>query len=174
MMVSLQGRNWMPIGPRLDGREVSLALDTGSELWFAGESYTEGPTHSPFLLRYSAGRAEVAELEIYDGPSELVAIALEAKTGRMRAWVRHIDMAQQNWGKGPIYLQESSDAGQAWAVVGKVSRVPGASPGLRFFRELPQRSGEWRVSKRDSLLERRQPNGNWQHVAAPAFMPCSD
>src|SRR5262249_49490047 len=65
------GKTWTPSGPQLDGREFLNILDTGAELWIAGQGYAEGPTHDPFLLQFGPDNTDWPEFEIYSGGAEL-------------------------------------------------------------------------------------------------------
>ncbi|HEV2962562.1 MAG TPA: hypothetical protein VG649_12095 [Candidatus Angelobacter sp.] len=164
-LVSIDGgKTWAASGPRLDpGRELDFILDTGAELWLAGQDMAEGPTHAPYLLRYAADHAEWRESEIYPDNAELLGIAQETKTGRLLAWVRHIDFMSEHW-TGPVYLHQSLDGGQTWSEIKKVRRIPRWAPGLHFFQELPRRKGPWRISRLGSAVEQRQADGKWHPV----------
>jgi hypothetical protein len=159
------------------GRELDFILDTGTELWIAGQNAAEGPTSAPYLLRYRADDAEWLQSEIYDDFAELVAVARETKTGRFLAWVRHIvdvGSVQQTW---PMYLHQSVDGGRTWSEVKKVRRVPRSAPGVHFFQELPSRSGSWRISRLGSAVEQRQGDGKWHTVTKlplPLQQGCPD
>jgi hypothetical protein len=102
--------------------------------------------------------------EIYHQASELLGIALEAKTGRFLAWVRHLELERNGDWSGPVFLHRSLDGGKTWSAVKKVRGVPRIAPGLRFFREHLYQSGSWRLTKIGSRAERRQDDGKWHLV----------
>lgn len=170
------GKTWGVTGPRLESSDLEYFLDTGSELFTAGEDIAEGPAHSPFLLVYRATDNAWQQSEIYDQASELLGIAHEAKTGRFLTWVRHLELKKDDW-SGPIFLHQSLDEGKTWSVVREVRRVPRTAPGLRFFREHLDQSGSWRLTKTGSRAERRQDDGKWHLVTLlplPIQKACSD
>jgi len=170
------GKTWAASRPRMEGSEFEYILDTGAELWVAGEQIAEGPSSAPFLLLYRADSAEWTQFQIYDDAAELLGIALETETGKLLAWVRHIDMGTDNW-TGPIYLHQSVDRGRKWNEVRKVRQVPRSRAGLRFFRTLPRRSGAWRISRAGSAVERQQADGKWQEAVRlpmPLQQRCSN
>ncbi len=145
------GKTWVARGPRLLGSELDYILETRAALWIAGESIAEGPTSQPYLLLYRADSAEWPQVLIYEDAADLLAMARETKTGRLLAWVRHIDFNSENW-TGPVYLHQSRDQGRTWSSVRRVRHVLKQAPGLRFFQELPQRSGAWRISRLGSAV----------------------
>ena len=157
------GKTWGVTGPLLESSDLEYFLDTSSELFTAGEDIAEGPAHDPFLLIYRATDNAWQQSEIYDQASELLGIAQEAKTGRFLAWVRHLELKNDDW-SGPVFLHQSLDGGKTWSVVRKVRRVPRTAPGLRFFREHLDQSGAWRLTKTGSRVERRQDDGKWHLV----------
>ena len=170
------GKTWGVTGPRLESSDLEYFLDTGSELFIAGEDIAEGPAHNPFLLVYRATDNAWQQSEIYDQASELLGIAHEAKTGRFLAWVRHLDLKNDDW-SGPIYLHQSQDRGKTWSVVRKVGHVPRMATGLRFFRKHLDQSGSWRLTKTGSRAERRQDDGKWHLVTIlplPIQKDCSN
>lgn len=170
------GKTWGVIGPLLESSDLEYFLDTGSELFIAGEDIAEGPAHSPFLLVYRATDNAWQQSEIYDQASELLGIAHDAKTGKLLAWVRHLELKNYDW-SGPVFLHRSLDGGKTWSVVRKVRRVPRIAPGLHFFRENLNQSGSWRLTKTGSRVERRQDDGKWHLVTLlplPIQNACSD
>ena len=128
------GKTWGVTGPRLDSSDFEYFLDNGSELFIAGEDIAEGPAHNPFLLVYRATDNAWQQSEIYDQASELLGIAHEAKTGRFLAWVRHLDMKNDDW-SGPIYLHQSQDRGKTWSVVRKVKTCSASGDRISFLRK---------------------------------------
>jgi hypothetical protein len=170
------GKTWTARGPRLEGSDLEYILDTGAELWIAGEDIAEGPSHDPYVLLYRADAAEWPQILIYDDAAHLLAMARETKTGKLLAWVRHIDFNTEDW-TGPVYLHRSVDGGRTWRVVRKVTRVPRSTPGLHFFHGLPRRSGPWRISRRGSAVENLQSDGKWHLVTSlplPLQQVCSN
>lgn len=157
------GKTWGVTGPLLESVDLEYFLDTGSELFTAGEDIAEGPAHDPFLLIYRATDNTWQQSEIYDQASELLGIAYEAKTGGFLAWVRHLDLKNHDW-SGPIFLHRSMDGGKTWSVVRKVRRVPRTAPGVRFFRRNLMQSGTWRLFRPGTSVEHRQGDGMWQTI----------
>jgi hypothetical protein len=157
------GKTWGVTGPLLEGSDLEYFLDTRSALFTAGEDIAEGPAHSPFLLVYRAIDNAWQQSEIYDQGSELLGVALEAKTGRLLAWVRHLDLKNDDW-SGPIFLHWSLDGGKTWSVVRKVRRVPRMAIGFHFFRRNLKQSGSWRLSRSGTSVEHRQGDGTWQAI----------
>jgi len=157
------GQTWAASGPRLEGSELEYILDTGAELWIGGEQIAEGPSSAPFLLLYRADGAEWPQFVIYDDAAELLGVARETKSGRLLAWVRHIDFQSDNW-TGPVYLHQSVDRGPTWSTMQKVRHVPRSAPGLRFFQKLPRQSGRWRISSLGSAVEHQQADGKWHRI----------
>jgi hypothetical protein len=170
------GKTWDVTGPRLESSDLKYFLDTRSELFIAGEDIAEGPASSPFLLVYRATDNDWQQSEIYDQASELLGIALEAKTGKFLAWVRHLELKNGDW-SGPIFLHRSLDRGKTWSVVRKVRRVPRTEPGLRFCWEHLDQSGSWRLTRTGSRAERREDHGKWHLVTIlplPIQKACSN
>jgi hypothetical protein len=172
------GKSWSKSGPRLFGSSFLYVLNVGGETWIAGDNYVEGPAHDPFLLLMDPNNAEWPEFPIYDGPEEFRALAHDERNpNRFVAWIDHVDLYDTD--ATHIFLHESLDRGRTWRVVKEVKRVPKAMPGLRFFSEPRQESGDWRVSAvtLPRTLEHLGPDGKW-HQAAQLPLPiqenCSD
>lgn len=160
-IVSTDGGNtWAAEGPRLEGSDLFFILSDGDELLLGGQYYAEGPTSSPFLLVYGLEKHEWSQSDIYDGAAELLGMAREKETGHLLAWVRHIDVQSEDY-SGPIFLHESVDRGKTWDLIKDVTHVPTSIPGMNFFRELPQRSGKWRVSHDGNAVEQLKDDGEW-------------
>jgi hypothetical protein len=169
------GKTWARRGPRLMGSTVDFILDTGEEIWIAGDSYdSEGPANTPFLLLFDADSTEWPKFDIYDGYDELLALAHDNRdSNRFLAWVNHL---MSNEDTDPTFLHESLDHGRTWHAVKKVKRVPKSSPGLHFFQQIPQQSGAWRIANADqpsAALERLGPDGKW-HQAAKLPLPIQE
>ena len=161
------GKTWQVTGTRTVGLSRDFVLDTGSELLIAGENIIEGPAHDPFLwvYRYSAERWD--EFEILGGSTELSALALETKTGRLLAWIRHLELSDDGW-TGPLFLHESVDGGKSWREVKKVARVTAPRPGLKFFQRFADQQGAWRIIRDEQMsrLEVRDAE-QWKTVELP-------
>ncbi len=157
------GTMWAVDGPRFEGSELLFILSEGNELLIGGQVYAEGPTSSPFLLIYSFNKHQWSQIDIYSYAAELLGMAREKETGHLLAWVRHIDMESETY-SGPIYLHESVDDGETWDVTRDVAHVPASVPGLRFFQELPKRSGRWRVARAGNAIEQLKDDGKWHRT----------
>ncbi len=171
MVSSDGGLTWQPTGPRTVGLSRDFVLDTGKELLIAGENIIEGPAHDPFLLVYRYGAEQWDEFEILGGSTELSALALETKTGRLLAWIRHLELSDDGW-TGPLFLHESMDGGKSWREVKKVARVPASRTGLRFFERFADEQGPWRIVSNESAsrMEKRD-DERWKPVELP-MMDC--
>ena len=163
------GRSWRKSGPRFVGRELMYLLDTGDQLWFAGENYAEGPTSSPFLLRFDPDSAEWPELEIEsEGLSQgadLQALAQDTRNpNHFLAWITHLSIDDPE--AAPVFLHRSLDQGKSWKQLQQVKRVPRSWKGFRFFKAPPMESGGWRIGSftLPRTLERLEPDGLW-HTA---------
>jgi hypothetical protein len=172
------GQSWNRGGPRLFGSSFLYILNVGEETWIAGDSYAEGPAHDSFLILVDPNQTEWPEFPIFDGPEEFRALAHDERNpNRFLAWIDHVDLNDTD--ATHIFLHESLDRGRTWHVVKEVKRVPRAMPGLRFFQELPQESGGWRISTftLPRTLEHLGADGKW-HEAAKLPLPiqesCSD
>jgi hypothetical protein len=152
------GRTWAAEGPRLEGSDLLFILREGDELLIGGQDYAEGPTSSPFLLTYSFDKHEWSQFEIYGDAADLLGLAREKANGHLLAWVQHIERPEDD--SGPIILHESVDGGKTWSEIKNVAHVPASLPGLRFFQDLPNRSGKWRVSPAGNAIEELI-NGQW-------------
>lgn len=166
-----EGKTWQITGPRTVGLSRDFVLDTGTELLIAGENIIEGPAHEPFLHVYRYAAEQWDEFEILGGSTELSALALETKTGRLLAWIRHLELSDDGW-TGPLFLHESVDGGKSWREVKKVARVPASRPGLRFFLRFADEQGPWRIVRTESAsrLERRE-DAAWKAIELP-MMAC--
>ena len=162
------GKTWANSGARMLDRELKFILDSGDELWIAGEGYFEGPTHNPFLLRFKEG-ADWQQFDVYEGDSELLAVAADKRNkDKFYAWVQHIDISNTENIHGPTFLHQSRDRGRTWEAVKQVKSVPKSSGGLRFFQILPKQSGRWRISEnsgRNSSVEHLENDGQWHEVS---------
>jgi hypothetical protein len=170
------GKTWAARGPRLLWSKLEFILDTGEEIWIAGDSYdAEGPANTPFFLLFDADKMEWPKFDIYDGYDELLTVAHDDHDGnRFLAWVNHLMLdptdpdAAEDPGIDPTFLHESLDHGRTWHAVKKVKRVPKSAPGLHFFQEIPQQSGSWRIAGADqssAALEQLGTDGKWQQSA---------
>ncbi len=146
------GRTWAAEGPRLEGSELLYIQSEGDELLIGGQEYAEGPTSAPFLLTYSFEQHQWSQSEIYDDAADLLGLAREQANGHLLAWVQHIERPPED-DSGPIILHESVDGGKTWSEIKNVAHVPASVPGLRFFRDLSDRSGKWRVSPAGNAIE---------------------
>ena len=170
------GKTWGVTGPRLESSDFEFFLDKGSELFIAGEDIAEGPASSPFLLHYNSGESTWQQAEIYHQASELLAVGIETKGRKLLAWVRHLDMKNDDW-SGPIFLHQSLDGGKTWSVIKKVRRVPRLAVGIHFFKKNLMQSGGWRLSRPGTSVEHRQGDGMWQTIKRlplPIQEDCSD
>jgi hypothetical protein len=162
------GKTWTEKGPWLpDGQELGYILDTGTDLWIAGQHYAEGPTSEPFIVLYRAHGDEwpQVDMDVHSPGSELLGLALEKKNGTLLAWVEHINWPSRM--SGPVYLHQSVDGGRTWQTIKKVRRIPRSSPGLRFFKPLPMQRGSWRLSGAGhfpSVVEHQERDGKWYKV----------
>src|SRR5437763_3171839 len=103
------GKSWSKSGPRFVGRSLMYLLDSGNELWFAGEYYAEGPTSSPFLLRFDPD-GEWPEFSIYEDGADLQAIAQDERNPhRFLAWITHLTIEDPE--AMPVFLHRSVDGG---------------------------------------------------------------
>ena len=158
------GETWAAEGPQFDGAELLFILNEGDELFIGGQYYAEGPTSSPFLLIYSFAKQQWSQSDIYHGSAELLGMAREKESGHLLAWVRHIGLESDedsDEDSEPIYLHESVDGERTWEDIKNVDHVPASDQGLRFFHELPQRSGRWRVSRAGNSIEQLKDDGKW-------------
>ena len=170
------GKTWDWRGPRMPWVMLEYILESGDEIWIAGENYdAEGPASAPFLLLVDADSMEWPQLKIYDRYTELMAVARDDRDGnRLLAWVNHLmldpddpDLPQD--GSDPMFLHESLDRGQTWHVIRIEKDVPKSLPGLRFFQPISEHSGAWRISTTKmktasssaSFLEHQAPDGKW-------------
>ena len=166
------GQTWNWRGPRMPWSTVDYILQSGDEIWVAGENYDpEGPASRPFLMLVDGDSMEWPQLEIYDRYTELMAVARDDRDGnRLLAWVNHLmlppdDPDLPEDGSDPMFLHESLDRGRTWHVIRKEKDVPKSAPGLRFFQPISEQSGAWRISKTSqssaSLLEHQDREGKW-------------
>ena len=164
-----EGKTWHATGPHTVGLSRDFVLDTGTELLIAGENIIEGPAHEPFLHVYRYAVEQWDEFEILSGSTELSALALETKTGRLLAWIRHVELSDDGW-SGPLFLHESVDGGKSWREVKKVARVPASRAGLQFFQRFADQRGPWRIvrDEHSARLERTD-NKQWRTVELPAM-----
>ena len=170
------GKSWNWRGPRMPWTMLEYILESGEEIWIAGENYNaEGPASEPFLLLVDADSMEWPQLRIHDRYTELLAVARDERDGnRFLAWINHL-MARESDppfdppedGSDPMFLHESLDHGQTWHVVRQEKNAPKSAPGLRFFQPISQQSGAWRISSTKtnsssvSVLEHRARDGKW-------------
>ena len=155
------GKTWSPTGPVLESSDLKFVFNAGADLLVAGEDIAEGPSHAPFLLRRT--NDQWMQTIIYDDSAELLRIGSETKTGRLLAWIRHIDPLSENL-SGSLYLHESIDHGSTWTAHRTAATVPRSLPGVVFFRPLSTESGPWRVSVPGTSIERRDSRGDWHSV----------
>jgi len=164
------GKTWAKSGQDLYGQELRFIFESGEEVMVGGQEYIEGPWRAPSLLVYREGAAEWQQFSIYDGDSQLKALAHdELRPNRFLAWVQYIDMMKyDDIDDGPIYLYQSLDRGRTWKAVRKVKSIPQSAPHLRFFVELPMEHGRWRISEayqHRARLEHIEDNGQWSVIA---------
>ncbi len=152
------GKTWAAEGPQLDGSDLLFILSSGNELFIGGQYYAEGPTSAPFLLTYNYDQHQWSQSEIYGGAADLLGLAREKANGHLLAWVQHLEQPSDD--SGPIILHESVDGGKAWSEIKNVAHVPASLPGLRFFQDLSNRSGRWRVSPAGNAIEELM-GGQW-------------
>ncbi len=160
------GKNWSKSGPRFEGRSLMYLLDTGNELWFAGEYYAEGPTSSPFLLRFDPDD-EWPEFSMYEDGADLQAIAQDERNPhRFLAWIAHLTIEDPE--AMPVFLHRSLDGGESWNELQEVKRVPRSWKGFRFFQEPPRETKNWRLNNfigpGVSALEHLEADGKWREV----------
>lgn len=168
------GNSWSKAGPRLFGSSFLYIQNVGEETWIAGDSYAEGPAHDAFLLLVDPNNSEWQEFPIYNGDEEFRALAHDTRNpNRFVAWIDHVDLNDID--AAHIFLHESLDRGRTWRVVKEVKRVPRSMPGLRFFQELPQQSGSWRISTftLPRTLEHLGSDGKW-HERAKLPLPIQE
>jgi hypothetical protein len=196
------GKTWAKTGPRFYGEALMFILpdqgpntikDAGNDaskrtkdqLWLASEWVIEGPG-DPALMLFAADSAEWPRFKVEPngyGTADLLAIARdEGDHDRFLAWIeRDLDIVEPDPefdpDSSPIYLNESLDGGRTWRRVKRVKEVPKSVPGLRFFIEIPEQSGDWRVANGSSALEHRESDGKWHQVAKlplPIQQTCED
>ena len=163
------GKSWTKSGPRFVGSTLMYLLDTGDDLWFAGEEYAEGPTHSPFLLRFDPESAEWPQLDIEDESlnygADLRALAQDTRNpNHFLAWITHLSIDDPE--AAPVFLHRSLDQGKSWKQLQQVKRVPRSWKGFRFFKEPPMESGGWRIDTftHPRTLEHLEQDGQWHTV----------
>jgi hypothetical protein len=178
-----EGKTWARSGPRLMWSKFEFILDTGTEIWIAGDNYdAEGPASSPFILLADPDRRDWQKFEIYHGYDELIAVARDERDGnRFLAWVNHLMLFDNPDGEDdPTFLHESLDHAGTWHPLRKVKSVPKVATGLRFFEEIPNKSRGWRITNSDqptSALEHLGQDGKWHQVAKAALpiqMSCEE
>lgn len=170
------GKTWNWRGPRMPWSMLEYILQSGDEIWLAGENYDpEGPASEPFLLLVDADSMEWPQLRIYDRYTELTAVARDERDGnRFLAWVNHLmlppdDPDVPEDGSDPMFLHESLDRGRTWHVIRTEKEAPKSAPGLRFFQPTSEQSGAWRISTTKmktgmsggSVLEHKARDGKW-------------
>lgn len=167
------GKTWAWRGPRMPWSMVEFILESGDEIWLAGENAdAEGPASDPFVMRVDTESMDWPQLKIYDGYTELMAVARDDRdSNRFLAWANHLmldpdDPDYPRHGNDPMFLHESLDRGQTWHPVRKVKGAPKSMPGLRFFQQLTEQSETWRVSGSKqsdiAVLEHQEPDGKWR------------
>jgi len=170
------GKTWARSGPRLVGSSFLYILNTGGETWIAGDSYAEGPAHGPFLHLFDPDNAEWPQFEIYDGYEEFRALAQDERNpDRFLAWIDHVEVSEPEGSH--IFLHQSLDRGRTWHEVKEVKRVPKSMPGLRFFQDLPQQSGDWRINPAARTLEHKDKDNEWRtavNLPLPIQNTCPD
>ena len=135
------GKTWAKPGALLEGSEFTSSLVSDGRLWIAGLHTAEGPGIDPFLLIPAHNPLQWKLGRIYEGPSELIAVAMGVN-GELSAWVSHIDMSTEDW-TGPVYLHASSDGGKTWNVIQQQQKVLSSSQ--REFQEIQKQDRGWRV-----------------------------
>jgi hypothetical protein len=104
-----------------------------------------------------------------------MAVAKDERDGnRFVAWVTHLMLSPDDPDSAdddPMFLHESLDRARTWHVLKKVKSVPKASPGMRFFEEIPRQSGGWRITNdnQHSALEHLGQDRKWHSVAKAAL-----
>src|SRR6185437_2736177 len=74
------GKSWNWRGPRMPWSMLEFILESGDQIWIAGENYNpEGPASEPFLLLVDADSMEWSQLRIYDRYTELRAVARDER-----------------------------------------------------------------------------------------------
>ena len=168
------GKTWAKQGPSLGGSDFYSILDTGTELWIAGQHTAEGPGTDPFLLKYSANQPVWDLQQIYEGAAELLGSALQNDGKTIWAWVRHVQFSSPKW-TGPIYLHKSMDRGRTWSAVKKVRRVPTSASHLSFFQEIKNQSGDWRISGLGEFghaIEHQRSDQTWHVISEFPMFHC--
>ena len=173
------GKTWDWRGPRMPWSMLEYILESGDEIWLAGENYdAEGPASEPFLLLVGADSMEWPQLKIYDRYTELTAVARDDRDGnKLLAWVNHLmldpdDPDLPHDGSDPMFLHESLHRGQTWHVVRQEKNTPKSAPEVRFFEPISEQSGAWRISRSKTktaspsvtLLEHQGPDGKWHRA----------